>query len=169
MESKALLVGIAIAVAVPTAIAAWLFTRPVWRIPAASEMRLEITTPPTTDPVSLAISPDGRSVVFVGSAEGLSRLWIRRLDSTTPRQLVGTEYASLPFWSPDGRSIGFFADGKIKRVDPESGLVRGRRPDRPHDIRRHAPADVARPQSRPDQGHPGRVAQEASGTLLTPA
>ena len=114
----------AVAVAVPTVIAGWLFTRPVPRPPPAPEMRLEITTPPTTDPVSLAISPDGRSLVFVGSADGLSRLWIRGLDSITPRQLVGTEHASLPFWAPDGRSIGFFADGKIKRIDIESGLVR---------------------------------------------
>ena len=115
--------GMAVSVAVPTVIAGWLFTRPVPRAPAAPEMRLEITTPPTTDSVSLAISPDGRSLVFVGSADGLSRLWIRGLDSMTPRQLVGTEHASLPFWAPDGRSIGFFADGKIKRIDIESGLV----------------------------------------------
>jgi len=87
-------------------------------------MRFEITTPATTDPVSLAIAPDGRSLVFVGSADGLSRLWMRRLDSNTPHQLIGTEHASLPFWAPDSRSVGFFADGKIKRIDLESGLVR---------------------------------------------
>ena len=124
MAFKLALAGMAVAVAVPTVIAGWLFTRPVPRPPPAPEMRLEITTPPTTDPVSLAISPDGRSLVFVGSADGLSRLWIRGLDSITPRQLVGTEHASLPFWAPDGRSIGFFAEGKIKRIDLESGLVR---------------------------------------------
>jgi hypothetical protein len=113
-----------VAVAVPTVIAVWLFTRPAPPAPVAPEMRLEITTPPTTDSVSLTISPDGRFLVFVGSADGLSRLWIRDLDSITPRQLVGTEHASLPFWAPDGRSIGFFADGKIKRIDIGSGLVR---------------------------------------------
>jgi Tol biopolymer transport system component len=102
----------------------------VWSIrrpsdePPPSEVRLEMVTPPTTDPVSLAVSPDGRSVVFVASTEGRSRLWIRGLDSTTPRELAGTEYASLPFWAPDGRSIGFFADGRIKQIELETGLVR---------------------------------------------
>ena len=123
MPFKLALAGMAVAVAVPTVIAGWLFTRPVPRPPPAPEMRLEITTPTTTDPVSLAISPDGRSLVFVGSADGLSRLWLRGLDSITTRQLVGTEHAALPFWAPDGRSIGFFAEGKIKRIDIESGLV----------------------------------------------
>ena len=123
MAFKLALAGMAVAVAVPTVIAGWLFTRRVPRPPPAPEMRLEITTPPTTDPVSLAISPDGLSLAFVGSAEGRSRLWIRRLDSGETRQLVGTEYASLPFWAPNGRSIGFFADGKIKRIELESGLV----------------------------------------------
>ena len=121
---KPFLAGITVAVTVPTVIAIWLLTRPAPRAPVAPEMRFEITTPATTDPVSLAIAPDGRSLVFVGSADGLSRLWMRRLDSNTPHQLIGTEHASLPFWAPDSRSVGFFADGKIKRIDLESGLVR---------------------------------------------
>jgi hypothetical protein len=87
-------------------------------------MRLEMITPPTTDPISLAVSPDGWSVVFVASAEGRSRLWVRRLDSETPRELDGTEYASYPFWSPDGGSIGFFADGRIKRIELATRLIR---------------------------------------------
>lgn len=91
--------------------------------PAAPEMRLEVSTPPTTDPVSLALSPDGRSIVFVASAAGTSRLWLRSLDSTMARPLAGTENASLPFWSPDSRAIGFFADARVKRIDVESGLV----------------------------------------------
>src|SRR5688572_15216163 len=123
MAFKPFLVAFAVA-AVAIVIALWLFTRAVPDPPLAQEMRLEIATPPTPDPISLAISPDGRNVVFVASADGLSRLWLRRLDSTTPRQLVGTEHASLPFWAPDGRSVGFFADGTIKRIDLESGLVR---------------------------------------------
>jgi hypothetical protein len=116
MDFKPFLAGIAIAVTVPTVIAIWLLTRPAPRAPVAPEMRFEITTPATTDSVSLAIAPDGHSLVFVGSADGLSRLWMRRLDSNTPHQLIGTEHASLPFWAPDSRSVGFFADGKIKRI-----------------------------------------------------
>ena len=98
----------------------------VWALRPISpppETRLEITTPPTTDPLSLAISPDGRKIVFAGTADGQSRLWLRALDSDSARPLPGTDSASYPFWSPDGRSVGFFADGKLKRIDLEAGSV----------------------------------------------
>ena len=98
----------------------WQATRPP---PPLPEMRLEIVTPPTTDPVSLAVSPDGQKIVFVASAGGTPRLWLRLLDSTAARALAGTEHASLPFWSPDSESIGFFADTRVKRIDLQSGLV----------------------------------------------
>ena len=87
------------------------------------EMRVEVTTPPTTDPTSIAISPDGSSVVFVAISEGRSRLWLRSLDSTAIRPLTGTEGGTRPFWSPDSRSVGFFADGKLKRVDAAGGAA----------------------------------------------
>ena len=61
------------------------------QLPPAPEMRLEITTPPTTDPVSLAISPDGQKIVFVATSEGQSRLWLRSLDSVSARPLAGTD------------------------------------------------------------------------------
>lgn len=92
--------------------------------PHAPEVRLELTTPPTTDPVSLAISPDGRTVAFVASGGQTARLWIRPLASSTARPLTGTDNASLPFWAPDSRSIGFFADGVIKRIDIATGVVK---------------------------------------------
>jgi Tol biopolymer transport system component len=95
--------------------------------PAAPEARLEITTPPTTVPESLAISPDGRTIAFVGrTAEGQSRLWLRALalDSSAARPLAGTDAARHPFWSPDSRSIGFFADNRLKRIDIDGGSVR---------------------------------------------
>jgi hypothetical protein len=85
------------------------------------EVRLEIITPSTTDPVSLAISPDGQKVVFVATFEGRSRLWLRSMDSVSARPLAETEDAYFPFWSPDSRSIGFFADGKLKRIDIGGG------------------------------------------------
>jgi hypothetical protein len=91
--------------------------------PVPPEMRLEITTPPTADPVSLAISPDGQAIVFVTTEEGRSRLSLRSLDSVSARILTGTEGASWPFWSPDGRSVGFFADGKLKRIDVDGGQL----------------------------------------------
>jgi Tol biopolymer transport system component len=102
------------------AVVSWWLARPLTQSPA--EMRVEITTPPTTDPVSLAISPDGTRLVFVASAGGTPRLWLRPLNGTATA-LAGTEHASLPFWSPDSRSIGFFADARVKRIDIDSGRI----------------------------------------------
>ena len=86
------------------------------------EMRLEITTPATSVPLDFALSPDGRSLVFVASGDGPQRLWLRQLDQTEAQPLPGTEAAIYPFWSPDNRSIGFFAGGKLKRIDVAGGL-----------------------------------------------
>ena len=89
--------------------------------PLPPETRLEINTPATADPISFALSPDGRQIVFVASGDGASRLWLRSLASTTPQPLAGTDGAGFPFWSPDSRSVGFFADGKLKRLDIGGG------------------------------------------------
>ena len=56
---------------------------------AASEMRVDIATPPTTVPMSLAISPDGRTIAFVATSEGQSRLWLRSLESGAAQAIVG--------------------------------------------------------------------------------
>jgi serine/threonine protein kinase len=65
----------------------------------------------------LAISPDGRHVVYSGLDGETAELWLQTLDGSAPRQLPGTGGASSPFWSPDGASVGFFAAGSLKRVD----------------------------------------------------
>jgi serine/threonine protein kinase/Tol biopolymer transport system component len=101
--------------------AAWWIARSV---SAPSEIHLEITTPPSPDPASIAMSPDGRKILFVATLEGRSRLWLRALDSSAARPLAGTEGALYPFWSPDNRSIGFFMQGKLQRLDLDGGLVR---------------------------------------------
>jgi serine/threonine protein kinase/Tol biopolymer transport system component len=90
---------------------------------ADAEMRVEIATPSSADPPSLAVSPDGRSIAFVGTVNGSSQLLVRSLSVPDARTLSGTNGAMNPFWSPDGRSIGFFADAKLKRIDVDSGLV----------------------------------------------
>src|SRR5262245_21642871 len=97
-----------------------------FRAPAAApEMRLDIVTPSTPEPASFALSPDGRQLVFVGSSsDGTPRLWVRSLDAITAQVLAGTEGARVPFWSPDNRSVGFFADGKLKRIDLVAGAPR---------------------------------------------
>jgi serine/threonine protein kinase len=71
-----------------------------------------------------AISPDGTMIVFVGwDSLSQNRLWVRPLDVTEAKVLSGTENAQYPFWSPDSRSIGFFADGKLKTIDARGGPV----------------------------------------------
>ena len=71
---------------------------------------------------SLAISPDGRQIAFTAvSADGLSRIYMRELGSLSARAVPGTDEGLLPFWSPDGRSIGFFARGKLQRLDVAGG------------------------------------------------
>jgi len=68
-----------------------------------------------------AISPDGRTVVFVAISSGGTKLWVRPLGSTVAHELAGTENAQYPFWSPDARSVGFFANGKLQRLDLVGG------------------------------------------------
>jgi Tol biopolymer transport system component len=71
---------------------------------------------------SMAVSPDGRRIAFVGqTADARRSLWVRELDALKPRSLAGTDGATLPFWSPDNRFLGFFADGKLKRIDASGG------------------------------------------------
>jgi hypothetical protein len=78
----------------------------------------EKTTFAGTPPV---ISPDGRRLVFVAALAGRTQLWVRPLDSTAAEPLAGTDGADQPFWSSDGRSIAFFVDGKLRRIDASGG------------------------------------------------
>jgi Tol biopolymer transport system component len=94
-----------------------------WRLPRPSPpalpLRMSLMPPPygfglDVDP---AVSPDGRTVAFVApDAAGTSQLWLRPLDSPTPRALTGTAGALMPFWSHDGKWIAFVAQGKLKKV-----------------------------------------------------
>jgi Tol biopolymer transport system component len=68
------------------------------------------------------VSPDGRHLAFIGSKDGESVLFVQALDSLSARPIAGTEGASSPFWSPDGRAIGFFAADKLMRVDLAGGM-----------------------------------------------
>jgi predicted Ser/Thr protein kinase len=72
----------------------------------------------------LALSPDGRAATYVATAEGKNGLWVRALDGGSAQLLAGTEGAYSPFWSPDSKSIGFFAEGKLRRVDLAGGVPR---------------------------------------------
>ena len=81
---------------------------------------------PRTEEVAMftypAISPDGSRLVTVAEkTDGGTLLWIRSMESGEGRFLTGTEGAALPFWSPDGRYIGFFADRSLKKVMASGG------------------------------------------------
>ncbi len=76
----------------------------------------------STGSATPVLSPDGRLLAFgARSEDGHSQLYVRALDSLTSQRLEGTEGASYPFWSPDSRSIGFSAGGKLKKIDAAGG------------------------------------------------
>jgi Tol biopolymer transport system component len=64
----------------------------------------------------LAISPDGRNIVFVAGAQSAFQIWLRPVASAEARPIQGTEGGAFPFWSPDSQSVAFFAGGKLKKV-----------------------------------------------------
>lgn len=84
-------------------------------------LRLSILPPPKVSADMEAISPDGRRIVFVGTQETQTALWVRDLDSLSARRLEATEDPTYPFWSPDSRSIAFFQGGRLKRIDAAGG------------------------------------------------
>jgi serine/threonine protein kinase len=78
--------------------------------------------PPEQSVISMfTLSPDGRFVAITALSEGRNRLWIRPLDSLQAQVLQGTDDASYPFWSPDSMYIGFFAQGKLKKIAVTGG------------------------------------------------
>lgn len=92
------------------------------------ESRLALALPAGDSPVtgyqpSVAISPDGRTVVYRARRDNVTQLFARRLDSLDPQPIPGTANATGPFFSPDGRWIGFDGDGVLKRVPLDGGAV----------------------------------------------
>jgi eukaryotic-like serine/threonine-protein kinase len=74
---------------------------------------------------SMAVAPDGHTLAVVGKLEPerAKMLWLYEVGARRARSLPGTESAVFPFWSPDGKSLGFFADGKLKKLDIAGGPV----------------------------------------------
>ena len=107
--------GIAVAIAI--ALSAFLYVRSARPAAEAPTIRFEVEAPSAGAPT--AISPDGRHLVTLATGRGgATGLWVRSLDQVDPQVLKGTERAGgAGFWSPDGLSIAFFADGKLKKVD----------------------------------------------------
>jgi eukaryotic-like serine/threonine-protein kinase len=98
----------------------------VVRRPAATPVvAFTVAGPAESVMQAFALSPDGRSLAFVLSRGAAPpAVFVRRLDSVETLLLAGTEGASNPFWSPDGRSVGFFADRTLKTIPATGGPVR---------------------------------------------
>jgi len=124
----AVLCGVA-AVALAVTLAMMLGSRPGDATASASPIRFQVPPPegavfrPTGDEAApVAVSPDGSMLVY-GTFEndGSNRLWLRSVDEIEARPLPGTEHAMRPFWSPDNRFVGFFAEGKMKKIEVAGG------------------------------------------------
>jgi Tol biopolymer transport system component len=115
------------------ALAVTLIVSLVVLVPRASHVpgrisRLTIATPTvgtlSGDPGSFALSPDGRMLVYtLDDASGGTHLWLRPLDALESRRLEGTDGATFPFWSPDSRHVGYFAQGNLQRIPAAGGPV----------------------------------------------
>ncbi|MGE5278242.1 MAG: protein kinase domain-containing protein [Acidobacteriota bacterium] len=113
--------GVAAAALAAAAILAAGFVR---RAPKPLRMvRFEFATPEDIVTIDTPrISPDGRYIAFNATdAAGKSRIWVRALNALSAQPLPGTEGTTRPFWSPDGRFLGFFADGKLKKIEVTGG------------------------------------------------
>jgi serine/threonine protein kinase len=104
---------------------AWLVVWAPWRAEKPVERQLLQYTVASPDKVKniqhIAVSPDGHYVVMQASGDGGQQLWVRSLDSLQTQPLAGTENASLPFWSPDSRDIGFFTSTQLKKISVTGG------------------------------------------------
>ena len=97
------------------------------QVPPRPVQRLAIGIPPSTSSSpffpDMALSPDGTQVVYSVSQSGKTQLYLRPLDQFEAKAIAGTEDASGPSFSPDGRSLAFFAGGNLRKVDVAGGPV----------------------------------------------
>jgi len=99
---------------------------PTLRTPARPIAHAAVTLPPTDRLVLgptpiVAFSPDGSRLVYVATRGGSTQLYVRAIGRSEPTPIPGTEGAETPFFSPDGQSVGFFAEGKLKKVSLSGG------------------------------------------------
>jgi len=105
--------------AIALAVVSWIAYRET--PPAAQTLRSAIVLPDGSTVHSLAISPDGRTLVIAAAVNGKRQLWLRPMDALQAQPMPFTEDGKYPFWSPDSRTIGFFAQGKLKKVAASGG------------------------------------------------
>ncbi|MGB6362598.1 MAG: protein kinase [Thermoanaerobaculia bacterium] len=119
--------GVAAAFAVAALVAAALLMRHT--APEQRVLRAEIAPAADTvfslspsSPGPVTVSPDGRQIAWAAvGRDGNTKLWVRSLDETTSRDIEGSEGAHYPFWSADSRSVAYFAEAKLKKVDASGG------------------------------------------------
>ena len=107
------------AIATVVAVAAVVRWAP-WRTetdPPKASFELQVDSSGTSAPFMLALSPDGRQLVARVTEQGVGKLWLRPIERVNGTTMPGTDGALNPFWSADGRQVGFFADGKLKKMD----------------------------------------------------
>ena len=121
------LVGATAALALITGVVlgAWSLSRRTSRpTPLYSHIEPPAGTLSVYDASSAVISPNGSMIAMVArSGEGVAAIWLRPLNSPNWQMLRGTENPTFPFWSPDSKDLGFFADGKLKRIEISSGTA----------------------------------------------
>lgn len=99
--------------------AALYFSRPETDKPTT---RFVVSMPEkATDISNPQISPDGRTLAFLATTDGKRFLYVRQMDSLAAQRLNGTDDAVAPFWSPDSRFIGFFSEGKLRKIEAGGG------------------------------------------------
>jgi hypothetical protein len=132
-----IIAGAALAAAASLAVLAWRHAHESPPLPPAA-LRLAFVPSPTDasqrsddfsigagpdHPFGFALAPDARRIVFPASERGTAQLWVRDLTTGGTAALPGTENAAMPFWSRDGRQLGFFASGRLKALVVDSGQL----------------------------------------------
>src|SRR5262249_20103015 len=84
-------------------------------------LRYTVALPENAQSAAFAVSPDGRSIAMALVVNGRPQLWLRRLEELQAHAMPGTDGANQPFWSPDSRFIGFFAQSKLKKIKATGG------------------------------------------------
>jgi serine/threonine protein kinase/Tol biopolymer transport system component len=131
-SGKLRIAALAVASFALIAVIAYLLRHPADRFAAPGSVQFTVGAPAnlsfggpagggTGNAQQLAISPDGRTLVFVAGAAGRYQLWLRPMGSLVSTPIPGTEDATFPFWSPDSREIAFFTDDKLKKVQITGG------------------------------------------------